>query len=87
MEFSPEFAEKFKGTRFETYTESEIKHCEAFDKGVYNDIMMAYITNAMYLSKMPKKTAEKFLDAISEELDTHTAGEALQIYRKRSNRW
>lgn len=87
MEFSPEFAKKFEGTRFEAYAESEIKHCEAFDKGIYNDIMLAYITNAMCLCDMPKETAEKFLDALAEELDTHTAGEALQIYRKRSNRW
>ena len=87
MEFSPEFAKKFEGTRFETYAESETEHCKAFDKGVFNDIMLAYITNAMHLCDMPKEIAEKFLDAMSEELDTHTAGEALTIYRKRSNRW
>ena len=86
MEFSPEFAKKFEGTRFETYAESEAEHCKAFDKGIYNDIMLAYVTNAMYLSEMPKEIADKFLDAMSEELDTHTAGEALLIYRKRSNR-
>ena len=87
MEFSPEFAKKFKGTRFETYAESEEEHCQKFDTGVYNDIMMSYVTNAMYLCDMPKETAERFLNAISEELNTHNAEEALTIYRKRSNRW
>ena len=68
-------------------SENEMKACETFDKGVFNDIMLAYVTNAMYLSEMPKEIADRFLDAMSEELDTHTAGEALTIYRKRSNRW
>lgn len=66
-------------------SENEMKACETFDKGVFNDIMLAYITNAMYSSEMPKETADRFLDAMSEELDTHTAEEALLIYRKRSN--
>ena len=55
--------------------------CERFDTGVYNDIMLAYIINAMKASNVKKETADNILDAISEELDRFTAAEVVSKYR------
>ena len=52
--------------------------CESFDSGQYNDIMLAYLLEAMKQVKVPDEMGKNILMTVHQLLDDTTAQEILR---------
>ena len=59
----------------------ELNACHKFNTGEFNDIVYAYVMEAMKAAEVPEKKAIEVLDMMYHAFDEMTAEEALTRYR------